>query len=77
MTTTKTTTLKEIKSLVRNGLATDITKSNEFQLYRLKNQHPKTVYTSSGTYGINGALLKIDDKLYAITARTPALFVMI
>lgn len=64
-------TQKQLKSLVRQGLAIDITNHYE-------NAIPGAYYKvgfSSGVYGCNGLLLRdYAGQLYAITARTTAIF---
>lgn len=69
----KTMKQKEIKNLVKLGVAIDIT-SEEGNLDRYRQLDPIAV--SRGKYGMNGGLLKDyeDGKLYAITARNAALF---
>ena len=70
-------TQREIKNLVAAGIAEDITRRSfsEIQQLRTAASLEKVGY-SSGTYGINGGVLKnqTSGKLYAITARTSALF---
>lgn len=64
------TTLKELKQLVKNGLAVDITTKKE------KITGLEKVAFSFGVYGINGGLLKDNNgNLYAITARATTLFI--
>lgn len=69
-------TQKEIRELVRLGLATDITNYNHTEMWDfLKSHKIGKVGYSSGIYGINGGLL-IDEETgekYAITARNAAL----
>lgn len=65
-------TLKELKRLISTGAAKDITHSNT------RSDVPES-YTqigySCGTYDCNGKLLQGESgRLYAITARSPALF---
>ena len=69
----KTMKQKEIKNLVKLGVAVDIT-SEECSLDRYRRLDPVAV--SRGKYGMNGGLLKDfqTGKLYAITARNSALF---
>ena len=70
-------TQREIKNLVADRIAEDITRCSfsEIQELRAAASLEKVGY-SSGTYGINGGVLKnqTSGKLYAITARTSALF---
>lgn len=70
-------TQREIKNLVADGIAEDITRRSfsEIQELRAVASLEKVGY-SSGKYGINGGVLKnqTSGKLYAITARTSALF---
>ena len=64
-------TLKQLKSLVRQGLAIDIT--HEYTR-AIPGAYYKVGY-SSGVYGCNGLLLRdYRGQLYAITARTTAIF---
>ena len=69
----KKVTQKEIKNLVKMGAAVDIT-AEEGSLTRYRRLDPIAV--SRGKYGMNGGLLKDHEsgKLYAITARSSALF---
>ena len=69
----KTMKQKEIKNLVKLGIAIDIT-AEEGNLDRYRQLDPIAV--SRGKYGMNGGLLKDYEtgKLYAITARNAALF---
>ena len=70
-------TQREIKNLVADGIAEDITRRSfsEIQQLRTAEDIEKVGY-SSGTYGINGGVLKsqTSGKIYAITARASALF---
>lgn len=74
-------TQKELKALVRDGIAVDITNGDNET--RRKIEAEEEYYTqigySAGIYGCNGALLQghKTGKLYAITARTSALFVFV
>lgn len=69
----KTMKQKEIKNLVKLGVAIDIT-AEEGNLDRYRQLDPIAV--SRGKCGMNGGLLKDfqTGKLYAITARNAALF---
>lgn len=65
-------TLKELKRLVRTGAAKDITHSNTRS--DVPESYAQTGY-SCDIYGCNGMLLQGESgRLYAITKRTPALF---
>lgn len=70
-------TQREIKNLVADGIAEDVTRCSfsEIQQLRAAGDLEKVGY-SAGTYGINGGIMKDmnSGKLYAITARTSALF---
>lgn len=63
-------TLKELRSLVRDGSAENVTESKQIT------ESVKQIRYSSGVYGLNGALLRGEEtgKLYAIIGRLPALF---
>ena len=65
-------TQKALRKLVADGLATDITKSHDY------NAVPKPyemVGYSKGVYGCSGKLLKgADNRLYAIIGATSALY---
>lgn len=72
-------TQRQLKNLVAMGAAEDITNgSNET---RRELEQKEGFYTqigySAGVYGLNGMLLKGHNtgKLYAITARTSAIFI--
>lgn len=66
-------TQKALRKLVANGLATDITKTHDY------NAVPKSyemVGYSKGVYGCNGKLLKdANGNLYAIIGSTSALYI--
>lgn len=68
--------LKELKNLVRIGAAEDITNYSfeEVRSFNASRTLDKVGY-SSGTYGINGGLLKDYNtgELFAITARNSTL----
>ena len=72
-------TLKQLKNLVNNGLAVDLTKSNNDMYKELmkKEGYLSQVGYAIGIYGLNGKLLKGDKTgtLYAITARSSALYI--
>lgn len=67
-------TQKQLRALVRTGAAVDVTNASE------RNAIPEN-YTqigySAGVYGCNGQLFRGLDsgKLYAITARTTAIYI--
>lgn len=69
----KRITQKEIKNLVKLGAAVDIT-AEEGSLEKYRRFDPLAV--SRGKYGMNGGLLRDHEtgQLYAITARSSALF---
>ena len=72
-------TQRQLKAMVKDGIAEDITYGDNDT--RKEIEEKEGYYTqvgySSGTYGCNGMLLKGNKtgKLYAITARTTAVFV--
>lgn len=72
-------TLKQLKSLVNNGLAVDLTKGNNDTYKKIikKESYLSQVGYASGIYDLNGKLLKGDNTgtLYAITARSSALYI--
>lgn len=72
-------TLKQLKSLVNNGLAIDLTKGNNDTYKKIieKESYLSQVGYASGIYGLNDKLLKGDNTgtLYAITARSSALYI--
>lgn len=67
-------TIKQLKSLVSNGVAKDVTYSSK------KSDIPEN-YTqigyAAGLYGCNGMLLRgcTSGKLYAVTGRTTAIYI--
>lgn len=71
-------TLKQLKEMVTSGIATDLTHSgmSEYEELIAKGGYTQVGF-ASGIYGCNGKLLKglKDNKLYAITSRTTALFI--
>ena len=66
-------TVKQLKSLVSEGIAIDVTKSVN------KSDIPENyaqVGYASGLYGCNGMLLKGESgQLYAVTGRTTAIYI--
>ena len=72
-------TLKQLKSLVNNGLAVDLTKGNNDTYKKIieKESYLSQVGYASGIYGLNCKLLKGDNTgtLYAITAKSSALYI--
>lgn len=71
-------TLKQLKEMVRSGIAADFTKATNKEYKELiANGGYTQVGFASGIYGCNGKLLKglRDGKLYAITARSSAIFI--
>lgn len=72
-------TLKQLKNLVNNGLAVDLTKGNNDTYKELmkKESYLSQVGYAIGIYGLNGKLLKGEKTgtLYVITARSSALYI--
>lgn len=72
-------TQRELKTLVRTGAAVDITSHGtaEYKALIEKEKDLDKLGYSSGMYGINGGLLQGQETgtLYAITARSTALFI--
>ena len=71
-------TLKQLKEMVKSGIAADFTKATNKEYKELIAKGGYTqVGFASGIYGCNGKLLKglKDGKLYAITARSSAIFI--
>lgn len=68
----KTITLKSIKSLVKSGVALDITTADEKSIP----EELELVNFSTGAYGVNGGLFRgtASGTLYAITKRNSNLF---
>ena len=67
------TTLKEIKNLVKNNIAIDITtlKNEEYKKIEVEEK----LCISSGVYGMNGGAFRgKDGNIYAITSRSSILF---
>lgn len=67
--------LKELRELVRCGMAHDLTNASEFEILE-QWKHCEKIGYCSGIYGINGGLLKNTEtgEYYAITARNSNLF---
>lgn len=67
--------LKELRELVRCGMAHDLTNATEAEIME-QWKHCEKIGYSSGIYGINGGLLKNTEtgEYYAITARNSNLF---
>lgn len=70
--------LGEIKRLVKNDVAKDITTVSWEDINWYRN-HSDVIGYSVGVYGVNGALLRNREtgELYAITARSGNLFMVI
>lgn len=68
-------TLKELRELVRLGLAEDCTNKPSEYIYTLRSI--EKVGYSSGVYGLNGGLVRDTEtgKLYAIIGRGSNLFI--
>lgn len=69
-------TLKELRELVRLGLAEDCTNKSSEYIYTLRSI--EKVGYSSGVYGLNGGLVRDTEtgKLYAIIGRGSNLFIL-
>lgn len=66
-------TQKELKRLVRIGAAKDVTNSSSSKDIP---EYYKHIGYSCGVYGCNGMLLQGESgQLYAVTARTSAIFI--
>ena len=66
-------TIKQLKSLVNNGVAKDVTYAKEKS--DIPENYTKIGY-ADGLYGCNGMLLKGESgQLYAITSRTTAIYI--
>ena len=68
-------TQRELKNLVRCGMAHDLTNATAAEVME-QWKHCEKVGYSSGTYGINGGLIQNTETgaYYAITARNSNLF---
>lgn len=68
-------TQRELKNLVRCGMAHDLTNANAAEVMK-QWKHGEKIGYSSGTYGINGGLIQNTEtgEHYAITARNSNLF---
>ena len=68
-------TQRELKNLVRCGMAHDLTNATTAEVME-QWEHGEKVGYSSGTYGINGGLIQNTEtgEYYAITARNSNLF---
>ena len=66
-----TYTQKQLKEMVADGVAIDITTWEGSKIYELiKEEHLEPIGSSFGTYGANGRLFRgKSGKLYACTAR--------
>lgn len=72
----KKITQKEIKRLIRNGSAVDITDAPTKTLEAIKHNE-KEHFTSFGINGMNGALFVTNSgDIYGITSRSSSLFYM-
>lgn len=72
-------TQRELKNLVRNGRAEDITNYSFEEANDLYDRGYDVIGVSHGTYGMNGALLQMRDtrELLVITARGSVLFQLV
>lgn len=72
-------TQKQLKELVKNGIAKDITYADNEEYEKIRDIEGNliTIGYSHGVYGTNGLLIKgyATGTLYAITARSTALFI--
>lgn len=71
------TTLKDIRRYITTNAAEDLTKKRfaEIDAIRVEECGFETIAYSTGIYGVAGVLVKgTTGKLYAVTARTSALF---
>ena len=67
------TTFKEIKNLVKNNIAIDISKLTNEECKKIEVE--EKLYISIGIYGINGGAFRgKDGNIYAITSRSSNLF---
>lgn len=68
-------TLRELKNLVRCGMAHDLTNATEAEVME-QWWHGEKIGYSSGTYGINGGLIQNTEtgEFYVITVRNSNLF---
>lgn len=68
-------TQRQLKEMVADGTAIDITNKSANELYKLqKEEQLEPIGSSFGTYGANGRLYRgKDGKLYAVTARAMSL----
>lgn len=69
--------LSELKSLVRSGMAHDLTNASTADVMD-QWKHGEKVGYSSGTYGINGGLIQNTEtgEYYAIIGRCANLFIL-
>ena len=67
--------LKELRELVRLGMAHDLTNASEAEVIE-QWRHGEKIGYSSGMYGINGGLIQNTEtgEFYAITTRNSNLF---
>lgn len=72
-------TQKQLKELVKNGIAKDITYADNEEYEKIRDIEGNliTIGYSHGVYGTNGLLIKgyKTKQLYAITARSTAIFI--
>lgn len=72
-------TQKQLKELVKNGIAKDITYAGNEEYEKIRDIEGNLIAIgySHGIYGTNGLLIKgyKTKQLYAITARSTAIFV--
>lgn len=66
-------TIKQLKALVANGVAKDVTYADERSV--IPESYTQIGY-AAGIYGCNGMLLKGESgQLYAVTGRTSAIYI--
>lgn len=69
--------LKEIKQMIKNGAAVDITNYSFENVNKLKPELT-LIKTTRGVYGVNGAIFKDkNNKIYAIKSRNTNLSMLI
>lgn len=70
---------KDIKSMIINGSAVDVTHWTDKQLYSVieSAERVERPFYSVGVYGCNGAVISCDGKLYAVACRCSNMFILL
>ena len=69
---------KEIKRLINNGSAIDVTHWNTDCLYKLMHGAAvEKLFYSHGVNGCNGAVIEVNGKMYAVASRCSNMYIIL